>query len=629
MIGLFRNKTTKNDLITYNGDFILDNICLKAIAQEELNGDYGIDCTFLINKSFGSEVYENLIEDALLKVDEEYGTEYFRICQVAKNKRDIQVYARHITISDILTMWCEDVRPTDLNGNSAINWIFDNAKGDNWFNVSSNISDKATAYYLNKNVYQALFDSDNSFLDRWGGEVERRGFNIKINAKIGTDRGVSIRSRKNLLGFEQSTNLNSLATRIYPKGFNGITIEEKYVDSPIIGNYGKIYTREVKFDDVRVNDEEYTEGFNTLKEAQDELKKRVNKMYKEDKVDVVSASYRVDFVQLEKTEEYKNYSIIEKTWLGDIVEVIEENLDVNILVRVTKRSFDVLRDMRTQTELSNKDLKIKPPSLGDIIDKIDKIPSQDDTLQKAKENATALINAGLKDSNVIVRKDEIIVGDTKDINTMVKVWRWNLNGLGYSNTGYYGEFGLAITNDGAIVADFIKTGVLNADIIKAGVIKGFEDNLIINLDNGEVRFKKGLIEGLNSSWNLRTGIFKTRVDYETYSNEVTIGNGVIDSNSFLVIRGKSGVNISSKTYKSAVAVGTNGINGEGSFLRGEEVLISAEGSFKKNLVLQGDVASQGGDFFIEGNLTVQGTINGVSNRIANLENSMLQSEGLI
>ena len=42
-----------------------------------------------------------------------------------------------------------------------------------------------------------------------------------------------------------------------------------------------------------------------------------------------------------------------------------------------------------------------------------------------------------------------------DINTAQKVWRFNVNGLGYSSTGYHGNFGLAMTMDGSIVADFI------------------------------------------------------------------------------------------------------------------------------------------------------------------------------
>ena len=63
---------------------------------------------------------------------------------------------------------------------------------------------------------------------------------------------------------------------------------------------------------------------------------------------------------------------------------------------------------------------------------------------------------------------EILIMDQPTIDTATKVWRWNNGGLGYSSNGYNGPYTTAITQDGAIVADFITTGVLNAAIITAG-----------------------------------------------------------------------------------------------------------------------------------------------------------------
>lgn len=538
MIGISNNKTSKTDLIRYNPEYILDNICLKYEEIEELNGEYGLECLFLIDDKMDKGAYDLITEDSLITCDCEYGVEYFRIAQVRKNRRDIEVYARHITISEVLTLWCEDVRPTNLGGNAAINWIFDKSKGVNWLNVSSNIANLGTAYYLNKNVYQALFDSDNSFLDRWGGEVYRRGFNLAINAKVGEDRGVTIRSRKNLRGFEVSGNINKLATRIYPVGYNGITITEKYIDSPIINNYSKVYTQEVKFEDIRVNDENYAEGFPTLAAAQEELRKRTKKLFEIDKVDTITSEYRVDFVELSKTEEYKDYSILETTFIGDTIQVVEEALGLDIMVRVIKRRYDCLRKIRIETELSNKDIKVKPPTIGDIIKEIENMPSQDNTLQKAKDNATDLINSGLKDSHVIVKKDEILIMDTKDINTAKRVWRFNLSGMGYSSTGYFGEFGLAMTMDGSIVADFITTGILNANLIRTGSIRNFDGSLEINLEGKGIDFKKNgnkavSVNGSQVEWydwegttrTSRVGnIYSTRRDGEINKPGISLGH---------------------------------------------------------------------------------------------------------
>lgn len=43
--------------------------------------------------------------------------------------------------------------------------------------------------------------------------------------------------------------------------------------------------------------------------------------------------------------------------------------------------------------------------------------------------------------------------------------------LGYSSTGYNGTYGLAMTQDGQIVADYITTGTLSANLLRAGVLQ--------------------------------------------------------------------------------------------------------------------------------------------------------------
>lgn len=69
------------------------------------------------------------------------------------------------------------------------------------------------------------------------------------------------------------------------------------------------------------------------------------------------------------------------------------------------------------------------------------------------------------------KPQEIFIMDTPDMNSAQRVWRWNLSGLGYSSTGINGSFELAMTMDGAIVADFITAGTINGALIKAGSVE--------------------------------------------------------------------------------------------------------------------------------------------------------------
>jgi len=91
------------------------------------------------------------------------------------------------------------------------------------------------------------------------------------------------------------------------------------------------------------------------------------------------------------------------------------------------------------------------------------LPSVTNILGLAKQEATSLLNQRTTGYVTITEVDEhseaILITDDPVWNQSTKRWMWNMNGLGYSDDG--GEtYGIAITMDGSIVADYIKTGVL-------------------------------------------------------------------------------------------------------------------------------------------------------------------------
>lgn len=494
MICIFKNTAKKKQLIETNGEYVLDNICTYGMITEGLNDEFTLEIEFEILDTVKKELYDLITEEGILKVEDEYGDEFFVISEIYKTSDSIRAIARQITIAETLDLFLEDVRPENQNGAGALTHIFSNTTCTHEIVVNSDIQTISTAYYNRKTVYEALHDSDMAFQERWGGEVYRRQFNLHINNKVGSYRGVKIKSNKNLTGFEENTTKDTVCTRIYPKGFNGITIEEKYIDSENIGMYKRPISRVYTFEDVKVRDEntgEDEEVFETLEEAQEELKKRSKALFEEDKVDFIKAYYTINHVDLRTTEEYKNYSATEITCIGDEVDVEEETLGIDIRTRVVKRKYNILTKEREETELSNVGLK-RVITLPELEKEFEKIPSTESFLEAAKEIATGLINSGIKNSHVVVRKNEILIMDTDDINTAQKVWRFNVNGLGYSSTGYHGEFGLAMTMDGSIVADFINVGTLNANLIKSGVIKSLNEKTWIDMNNGSFNFANNL-----------------------------------------------------------------------------------------------------------------------------------------
>lgn len=536
MICLFNNKATKEQLMTTNGDYILDAICTKSIVSEKTNEDYSCQFSFKLSKDYSNEI-NALVEDAVLRVEDEEGEENFRIVSVTKTTNYVEVFTVHITIRDIINMWLEDVRPVEQNGQGAISWIFDNAKGGNDFNVTSNISNLNTAYYENMNVYNALYGAENSFINKWGGETRRRGFNIAINDKIGIDRGMQIRSKKNLTGFEVKTNLDQLCTTLYVKGFDGIKLNNPVI-SPLINNYSKPFYKEIKYEDIKVKSANNPdEGYDTLLLAQAEMQRRAELEFSKNNIDSIQATYTIKFAQLEKTEEYKNYSMIEKAFLGDTVSVFEDNYGIDIKVRVVGRTFNVLKQERTETTLSNVDIKTKPLKVEDILKQLEE-GKQANGHVDLSGYIDAMMKSGIKDSFVVMKENELLIMDSKDINTAINVCRYNKNGMGFSQNGYWGTYQYGFTIDGKINASMISTGVLLADLIKAGILKSFDNSTWINMENGHFNFADKISydgtnfaidltenESVNSKvGNEEFGTYKTQTA-TTIGQKVSSGNG--------------------------------------------------------------------------------------------------------
>lgn len=132
-----------------------------------------------------------------------------------------------------------------------------------------------------------------------------------------------------------------------------------------------------------------------------------------------------------------------------------------------------------------------------IIEKIEGLPKAHNILKEAKENATQIMTAATTGYITITRdeygSDTLYISNIRDYTKADKLWKWNMNGLGYSKD--YGKtFGLAITMDGSIVADYITTGVLNADVIRAGTLKDYGGNFSLDFEIGKLTMKKGSID---------------------------------------------------------------------------------------------------------------------------------------
>lgn len=471
MISIYdRNETS----FTHNGIVLSDVI--SCIVEEELNGKYTLELEHPIDEK---GKWKSLVEENIIKAD----GQLFRIYSTEKDLYSVYAYARHI-FYDLLHNFLEDVRPTEMNGAAALDWILSKTQYSHRFRGTSDIERINTQYYIRKNPVEAILGED-SLVTRWNGELERDNFTIKLLKQRGQDKGTQITYGKNMLGLEIKRNMDTVITRLMPMGREELLLPEKYVDSPLIGNYIHPYIQKKQFDIGIEEKTEESEGI-TEEEAIEKLREKAIKYMEKSKCDIPYINIKANLLLLENTEEYKHLKNLVSVNLGDIVSCNDNPLNIRFKSKVIRIKKDVLANRNIEVELGQ-----TQEGIGNTLDNILKDISEDikhntSSLEKAIADATELLTNALG-GHVLKRPGELLIMDTDDIKTAKKVWRWNLNGLGYSKNGINGPYELAMTINGEIVADFITTGVLDAGLIKVGTIQSKDGTIYANLDNNTFR----------------------------------------------------------------------------------------------------------------------------------------------
>ena len=463
MLILYSDKTTSFSTL---GIGVLRDFKSDPLITEELNGAYTLEFSYAKN----GYLVDHIVEGAIVKAN----NQPFRIWTIKKDMDAIEILAKHIFF-DLSTNFLEDVAPTNLKSQEALEWILEKAQVESNFNVSGDCSIVASARYVRKNITDAIYNEDNAILKRFGGEIELNGYNVTVHAKRGKNANFSIRYRKNLTGIEFNLDFSTVATRIMPQGANELLLDEKYVDSPLINNYFTPIYKKIDFSNVAVDEN------TTLEEAQDLLREEVNKLFAAG-LDKPEISIKVDFVELSKCIEYKDYSNLESCGLGDTVKAIISELNLDLETRIVKTVYNCTLERYTTLELGN----IKTDfvsSQSKVINEINNVVSNvnpESILSKAKEEATEIINHPFN-GNIYIDKNTgvLYLMDTNDISTAKNIWKWSLGGLGFSENGVNGPYETAITQDGSIVADFITSGKINTSLIE-----GYEQ-LLLQVENNE------------------------------------------------------------------------------------------------------------------------------------------------
>lgn len=478
---------------------------LSCAVTEERNGVYELTMTYPVS----GPMFSSLAVDKYIKAkpNDTADPQLFRIYEITKPINGIvTVNCEHISYA--LTHY--PVSGVTISGTAvqAINALLSNANltlsTPHGFIVSTTSMSAIKNFSIRVgSVRSALGGVEGSILDVYGGEYEFDNKTIKLHQHRGTNTGVIISYGKNMTDIKVTTSMESAYTHLFPYAVKD--------DALILIANRKIAVPNTSGIAERILIKDFSSSFDSEGEVTPAtLLSKANAWLSDNDINSPSINVTVSFLHLWQSPEYASLSALEKVSLCDTVTVRHKDLGVDIKAQVIKTVYDTLGEKYEKIELGSAKanfvdtIKQTTDKVNDALALVEKMDPEGMHSQITEEYLAAIDTAtkaitGYSGGYVVLNPSEhpqeLLIMNTADKSTATKLWRWNINGLGYSSNGYNGPYTTAITMNGAINADFITTGTLTANIIRAGILTSANGQSFFNLDTGLIQTNNAQITG--------------------------------------------------------------------------------------------------------------------------------------
>ena len=505
---LYASNTTS--FSTFGIGTLTDTISCEV--TEERNGLF--EC--LLRYPVDGQHYRQIAKERIIKAKPNDTSEEqaFRIYRITKPMNGVvSVYTQHISY-DLANV---PVMPFSTESRSPALLLNQLLSGDSRFTGWTDYSEaKEFSVVQPQSVRSCLGGSAGSMLSKWHGEYEWDNFTVKFHTHRGQDTGVMIEYGKNLTELEQDEDNSSVYTDLLPYAVYTVEDEETVVTLP--EKTLLITNEEMTRSKVLIMD--FTDRFESGVEITADMLRDVAEAYlEENPLGTTVPTLKISFQPLWKQPEYS--ALLERVSLCDTVSVRHTVLGVSATAKVIQTVYDTLAERYTSITLGSEKSSMIT-SFSEIQSSVEQVQETvghfPKLISSAINNATNRIT-GQTGGYVVLHTDsengqpyELLILDQPSIEAAVNVWRWNVQGLGFSSNGYNGPYETAITADGQIVADFITSGSLIANIIKAGVIQSQDGSSYWDLESGEVMFSAYATTSSLEEVNGRVSQFQQSID---------------------------------------------------------------------------------------------------------------------
>lgn len=490
MIQVYSPDTTD---FSHNGDMTL--FPLSCELSSELNGAWELTMTHPLDDEGR---WKHIVQESVIACPTFQGDkQLFRVDKAIQTDTTVEVTAYPIFFDSADDCFLMDVRPTGKNGQDALDIMMSGSK----YSGQSDITTGGTAYFVRRNLMDALNGEDTpTFVQVWGGEILFDNYTVIINERVGGNYGLEVRYGKNMQEVHQTIDMSDVVTRIVPVAYNGRTMSgaEPWVDSENINKYAKIYTREIAFEDVKLaEDANEDDAENGIIVCEDQtaldtaLTQKCNEMF-ESGANLPAVTLEISMVDLEHTEEYKDFKNLAKVGLGDTVKCINYKLGIETEARVVKLTWDCIRD------------RVSSVVLGDY-----------------EFDYFARITAGTNRINGIVRPDGSIIAEK--VQGIIDV-KWSQLVFSSAVDGFQDYIAVLVENTDLNSENYgaVSLGSKGLQVATSRTVDGkaWDWKTVVNQSGSSVDELTGIIKDRASisSWNLdngdlsMSGVFRNRED---------------------------------------------------------------------------------------------------------------------
>ena len=429
-----------------NGDAVIN--ATRAVVHKVDNGDFYLEIEAPI------DYIDYFQANNIIVVPTPQGDQAFRLMAPFEiTRKKIKAKAWHVYY-DSNNYIIADSYVVDMNCNAALDHLNDATDNQSPFTTLSDVPTINSFRCVRKSLNEAVF----TVLERWGGHLVRNNFDIQIRNVIGQDNGVTIQYKKNLKEIVVSEDWSGVCTKCLPVGKDGFILDELYLYSTT--QYDIPYTKTVTFEQ-DINEDDYPDTDSYEAALREDLINQCTAYL--EKAQYPSISYTL------------NANIEKITDVGDIVEVYDERLGVNIVAAVVSFDYDCILGQYTQVEFGSTGASLSNLTSNITSEINTKIQENNQdlsiTLQAAIEVAQERIWNALGSSYCIYSGDQIMIVDALPAEDATNCIRINSGGIAFSQTGINGTFTTAWTIDGTFNAQAINIINLTADLIKGGTLK--------------------------------------------------------------------------------------------------------------------------------------------------------------